>query len=303
MFLMTVLAAAQAQDRGARPDDVAPDSDVYEPAPRDRLFYSHATYLRVNPLGLVDLARVGWQRRLSSQDSLLLRDTYTFVGPNVMLTPAYARLGGYAEAQLLAVLRVFGSVEGVAYFGTFDQVLSFPDAGARYSDQTMADLGSQGLHSPRLGWVSTVGATLQAAVGPLAVRSTPQLTRYDLALPEGHVAFYDQYWDRLAPDRGLMILDDTDLLLLLGKVRTGMRYTFSDHVGPAEGDAGLAHHRLGPMFAVQLHNDPPGTRFNQPTLFVLTQWWLQHPYRTGEEQPGALPLVALGFAFNGDLAP
>lgn len=297
-----VAALALAQDRG---DDAAvePVDAAYVPAPRDRLFYSNATFVRVNPLGLIDTARVGWQRRLSTRDSVLLRDTYTFVGPSVMLTPAYARVGGYAEAQLLAVLRVFGSAEGIAYFGTFDQVLSFPDPGAaRYDDRTLAALGEQGLQAPRTGWVTTLGATLRAAVGPVAVRTTPQITRFDLGLPDGDVAFYDQFWDRLAPDGGWMVLDDTDLLVLAGKARIGARHTFSDHLDGTAGDAGVAHHRVGPLFAWQFAEKPAGARFNHPTLFVLAQWWLQHPYRAGQVQPAGLPLVAAGFAFDGDLA-
>jgi hypothetical protein len=137
---------------------------------------------------------------------------------------------------------------------------------------------------------------VQAAAGPIAVRTTPQVTRYDLALPDGDVAFYDQFWDRLAPDGGFMVLDDTDLLVLAGPVRAGVRHTFSDHLDGTGGDAGIAHHRVGPLVAWQLADRPPGAPTNDPTVFVLAQWWLQHPYRTG-----AFPLIAAGFAFTGDL--
>jgi hypothetical protein len=92
-------------------------------------------------------------------------------------------------------------------------------------------------------------------------------------------------------------------LYVKNKARIGARYTFSDGLdGQGDANAGaLSHHRLGPMFAYAIRNKVPGTRFNQPTVFAVTQWWLRHPYRTGEEQPAAFPLIALGFAFNGDL--
>ena len=197
--------AAWAQDRGARGDDAGFDgeTEAYVPAPRDRLYYTNATFLRVNPLGLVDIVRVGWRRRLSTKDSLLLRDTYAFVGPSAILTPAYARLGGYGEAQLLAVLRVFAGVEGIAYFGTFDQALSFDDPTARYSDQTIATLGDAGAHAPRLGWVTNWGFTLRAAAGPIAIRTTPQVTRFDLDLPEGDVALLRPVLGPARPQPGL----------------------------------------------------------------------------------------------------
>lgn len=272
----------------------------YEPAPRDRLVYTNATYARVNPLGMVDLMRIGWQRRLSTRDHLLLHDTYSLVSAEVMATPAYTRLGLYAEAQVLAILRGFASYSLVGYYGNFNQVLSWPGPEPRYSDSVLDAEGARARAT--LGSVFTAGGTLQAAVGPVAVRSTLSLTRFDLDLPEGDTYFYDQFYDRLAPNRGWMALNDADVLVLLPKARIGLRHTFTDELGPNSGtDSGMATHRVGPLFAWQFHDRGPGARFDQPTFFALAQWWLQHPYRTGEEQPQGLPLIALGFAFRGDL--
>ena len=217
------------------------------------------------------------------------------------LTPAWGRGGLYAEAQLLAVLRVFAEVAGVGYFGTFDQVLTFP-ADARYSDQTIEAQGERS--AATTGWVTTLGTTARAKVGPIAVRSTFQGLRFDLSGGADGAYFYDQLSDRLAPDEGWLLMNDADVLYLSGKLRLGLRHSWSD---TADGsgdttDAALAYHRLGPLFAWQFADHAPGKRFNQPTLFVLAQTWLQHPYRTGEEQSQALPLIAVGFAFNGDLA-
>jgi hypothetical protein len=294
---------ARAQDRGARADDAAfagDEEDVYVPAPKDRLWYSNAIFARVNPLGLINVHRFGWRRRLSTKDSLLFRDTYTLLGGGAIITPAWARLGLYAEAQPLAILRVFGSVSGVGYFSTFDQILTWDDPSARYSDQTIAARGDEARTA--IGWTATVGGTLRAKVGPIAVRSTGQVSRIDLSLGEQGLFFYDQYWDRLAQDGGWMVLNDLDLLYVQGKLRLGVRHTFSDDLDGRnqDTDGALAHHRVGPLFAWQFSDEPPGSRFNQATLFVLAQWWAQHPYRTGDEQPVGLPLFAVGFAFNGD---
>ena len=48
-----LLGTAWSQDRGARGDDVAfagESESAYTPAPRDRLWYSNATFARINPL-------------------------------------------------------------------------------------------------------------------------------------------------------------------------------------------------------------------------------------------------------------
>jgi hypothetical protein len=303
-WVLGLALTAAAQDRGARGDDAAytdAQDESYTPAPKDRLFYTNATFARVNPLGFVDLCRLGWRHRLSTSDSVLLQDTYTFVSAEVMATPAYTRVGVFAEAQLLAVLRVYASYSGVGYYGTFNQVLSWPDATGRYSDQALEALSDDAYAT--LGSVFTAGGTLRAAVGPVAVRSTVAFTRFDLDLTDGDVAFYDQYWDRLAPDGGWMVLNDADVLALVGKARIGVRHTYSDQLGASGGaDSAMANHRVGPLLAWQFHDKAPGAKFNQPTLFAVAQWWVQHPYRTGEEQPQGLPLIAIGLAFNGDLA-
>ena len=111
LFASLWTAPAMAQDRGARADDAAfagDDDGAYVPAPKDRLWYSNAAFVRANPLGLVNIHRLGWRHRLSTKDSLLFRDTYTFLGAGAIVTPAWTRLGAYGEAQVLALVRVFG---------------------------------------------------------------------------------------------------------------------------------------------------------------------------------------------------
>ena len=232
---------------------------------------------------------------------MLFHDTYSFVSGEVMATPAYTRVGVFAEAQLLAVLRVFVNYSAVAYYGTFDQVLSWPGPDARYSDQTIEAEGDRARAT--LGTVFTGGGTLRAAVGPIAVRSTLTLMRFDLDLPDGDTRFYDQLTDRLAPDGGWMATNDADVLALVGPARIGLRHSYSNEFGSGNAvDSALSNHRVGPLLAYQFHDKKPGTRFNQPTAFLIAQWWVKHPYRAGQEQPQGLPLIAAGFAFNGDLA-
>jgi hypothetical protein len=297
---LTAPTAAHA-DRGARADD-ASMSEPTEPPPLDRLWYNSAVFARVNPLGLINVNRIGWRRRLSTSDSVLFNDTYTFLGGSAILTPAWARAGAYAEVAPIAVFRASADVGVTGYYGTFDQVLSWDDPAARYSDQTIADQGERA--APRTGWYATFSHTLQAKAGPIAVRSITQYSTINLGLPGNDAWFYDQYWDRLAPNGGWMVLNDLDVLFVADNKRIGLRHTFSHNLtgGDPTTDGGMAHHRLGPLFAIQLSDKPAGAKFNQATFFAVAQWWLMHPYRTGNEQPQALPLIALGIAFNGDLA-
>jgi hypothetical protein len=64
---------------------------------------------------------------------------------------------------------------------------------------------------------------------------------------------------------------------------------------PAEG----WRQRLGPTVNYAWAQ-PAGSRF-VPSVFAQVQWWLSHPYRTGQEMQQALPWVLLAFTANGDL--
>lgn len=296
--LLPIASAAQAApDRGMDPTPPMHDRD--DAIPRHRLWYSNATFARLNPLGLIEQFGMGWRYRLIDSDSVLFEDTYTLLGVTARVSPAFARGGVQAELAPIAVWKAWGAIEGVGYFGTFDQVTGFTDADAVYDDDTLSALG-QG--QATRGWVATAGTVLQAKVGPVALRSTFQGTRYDLELPEGERFFYDQFWDRLAPDERWMLLNDLDLMVMFEHARVGGRWTWSDALID-EGDAvaGQAQHRAGPLFAWQFKDAPAGTRFNRPTVFAMAQWWLEHPYRDGTVSSQAMPLVALGFAFQGDL--
>jgi len=297
-MLLSAVVGATPRSAAAASEPESPASDA--PAtPAHRLWYANASFARVNPLGLIEVLDLGWRYRLMDRDGVLFGDTYTLLGLTGRASPAFARGGVRAEVSPIAVWKAWASLERVGYFGTFDQVTGFPSADAVYDDDTLGDLGRG---QPTGGWVASAGTVLQAKAGPVALRSTFQGTRYDLDLPEGERFFYDQFWDRLAPDEQWMLLNDLDLMGVFEHARVGARWTWSDAL-IAEDDAvaALAHHRVGPLLAWQLRDDPVGTRFNRPTVFALAQWWLQHPYRDGSVSSQAMPLVALGFAFQGDL--
>jgi len=116
-------------------------------------------------------------------------------------------------------------------------------------------------------------------------------------------------YDVLAPETGWLHTTDTDLLYVNGGPFTvGIRHTWlavqyqeeNFLNGESTDTENTPLHRLGPLFAYKFNNRSM-TRFNQPTVFVLANWWLQHRYRTGQEISQALPYVVIGFTFNGNL--
>ena len=139
--MLSALAApaVAAPERGM--DPTPPMTDDAGDIPKHRLWYSNATFARVNPLGLVESLTLGWRYRLMDSDSVLFEDTYSLLGVTVNTTPAYTRGGVRAEIAPIAVWKAWATLEGIGYFGTFDQITSFPDADAVYDDDTLEALG------------------------------------------------------------------------------------------------------------------------------------------------------------------
>jgi len=61
-------------------------------------------------------------------------------------------------------------------------------------------------------------------------------------------------------------------------------------------------HRVGPLFAWQFRGGE-GEKIGRLSAFAITQWWLQHPYRTGQVSNQGVPYVLLGCSMNGDFRP
>ncbi|MCB9663637.1 MAG: hypothetical protein H6732_05975 [Alphaproteobacteria bacterium] len=283
---------------------LAAPASAYDPANRDQLWYSNAVFGRINPLGLIDRFRLGYRRRLEVSDNVLGRDAFFFVGLALDASPAFGRIGVHVEAEPVALFRMGVTYQFTGYFGSFDQIASFPTADADYSDSALERRGEAGLTAPTYGHVLNVFAQPKFKIGPIAMRDTITVVWQQLALPAGDTAWYDQVNDRLSPNGdGVLLLNDADVLGVVGHAVFGARYTYTASFFPSgsTGDGVVPHHRLGPLFAYTFHNHRDRARWDRPTLFALVQWWLQHPYRTGQDVHQGLPLMALGLAFEGDL--
>jgi hypothetical protein len=284
------------------------------PPPQHRLVYRNLLVARVNPLGLLDEARLSYRYRLYRSESLLLRDNFVSLGLAPALSPAYGKLGAVVELQPLSILQLWGMYELVGNFGTFRQLQSFPSAGSDFSDTELYARDALPAGDPRRPYATTgtqltLGATLQLKVGPVVARSLFRMVRPDLALRTGDTVFYDITHDVLAPNRGWYLLNDADVLYQTGRGLTvGLRWSSShafyrsEHFTPELQTAVPTTHRLGPVVAYTFAEEE-GARFNSPTLLFIANWWLAHRYRTGADSPQALPYLALGFSFSGDLLP
>lgn len=294
----------------------------YQTPPLHRVVHRNTFALRYNPLGLLYEGRFMYRLRLYESDELALRDNFVGIGLTPIASPAFVRAGVYAEVQPLTVLGLWASFTFVQYFGTFNLFQSFRDATANYSDAELTRLnqGARGPDGPGAflanGTELTLGLDFQIKVADIVVRARARLVRSDMKLRDTDTVFYDQFYDVMVPNRGFFFTNDTDLLYQRPNKRFvgGARYTLTmpfysaEHLGNATPSAGLNHlHRIGPFLAYTFKIDD-GAAFNNPTAFLLIQWWLKNPNRTGTATNAdgisqAIPLIGVGFQMTGDFLP
>lgn len=313
--MMVVLLGLGATTAGAQ-------TLQYQAPPLHRIVHRNTFALRVNPLGLLYEGRFMYRLRLYESNELALRDNFIGIGLTPIASPAFIRAGAYVEVQPLTILGFWASFTFVQYFGTFNLFQSFPSARSNFSDAEITRLGQQpsgpGGTGPgeylTNGTELTIGADFQVKLLDFVLRSRARIVRADMRLRDGDTVFYDQFYDVMVPNRGWYFVNDVDLLYQTANKRFvgGARYTQTfmfygqrHFAGGEEYDQGINNmHRIGP-FAGYTFKIQDGAAFNNPTVFILIQWWLQNRNRTGTARnpdgvTQALPLIGLGFQMTGD---
>jgi hypothetical protein len=280
--------------------------------PYTELRYQSSTAARLNPLGLFSFFEMGPRYRLyrSPQDAFMAN----FVGFGFLggLSPAFGRVGLYAEVQPLSLLRLWASYELVGYFGSFNNLASFPSASADITERNLRERGAAGTPPYNtMGGEFRAGANAQVKLGPIALRDTLRFTHSSLNVRSGDRVFYDPVTDILVPNDGWVVTNDVDLLALVEEIRfaVGARWSYAHgffdqgHYNPGELAGPVPDndiHRLG-LLASYTFEDNGGARFDRPTLSLLVQWHLLHRTRTGQEIDTAIPYTGIAFQFFGDL--
>ena len=279
--------------------------------PRHRISYRSLTIIRLNPLGLVEDARLSYRFRLYSSESKVFRDNFIAIGLAPTLSPAFARIGPVIEIQPASFFQLWAQYEVVRYLGGFNFLQSFPSAGATYSDTELRaraalPAGDPLKNYPTSGTQLTLGANVQLKVGPVVARTQARLVRPDYQLRSGDEVFYDIFYDLLAPNRGFFFTNDADVLYQRGRLTAGVRWTVTRALygdqHKAAGERGpAALHRAGPLVAFQITDNPEAQHV--VTVLMVANWWLKHPFRTGVDVSQAIPYFVLGLAVTGDLLP
>ncbi len=296
-------AAAEepATPAAATPARVGPRraEDGWLVPPADRLMLSSLQVLRVNPIGLENQLRFGWQHRLYEDEGRAFRDNFFFLGLFPKLNPAYSRIGPGLELQPASFFHLRMTAIYVRFLHSFGFVQSTETTAADYSDSARKAGDERDESYATNAGQFTIEPMLQLKVGSFAARDKLSAEYWVADLHGEDEFFFEGTLDTLVPKEGWVLQNDADLLWIEGDgLVLGLRHTL---VAPQyEDGAENGHHRLGVLAAYTLWEDG-FTRFDKPTILGIVSWYLDHPYRTGVDVPRAMPYVLLGFAFTTDL--
>ncbi|MBL8946176.1 MAG: hypothetical protein JNK45_23630 [Myxococcales bacterium] len=292
---------------------IAPEVEPVEKAwmPRHRLIYRNLVAGRINPRGAVNDLTLGYRLQILRRTPPLFRDSYAMLGAHAFVTPAFVRVGPTVEFQPVAVLNVGATYDVVGAFGNFKQVQSFATPTDRWGPDDLKRNGEAGDNYRTWGHLVTLSAMLQFKYKRVALRTATRGHWSRMRLRDGDRVYYDAALDLLVPNDGWSIINETDLLYMFDRglrlvVRHSVSHAFyrrrdflpAEPVSQPNGPTS----RLGPAVTYTFF-DRPGARFNRPTVFLLSQWWLRHRFRTGEQSSAGIPYLAVGFSFEGDIVP
>jgi hypothetical protein len=298
--------------------------------PRTRILLRNLVMGRYNPMGLVNQTRIGVQRVLYRQSSPLLRQNFAFAGALLKFTPTSSQIGGVVELAPVSVFRVQSTLEWIHYYRVLDSFQSFGGAEDDYSDGAIAARTADKLTYASSGLCLTLSPVVQFRwpVGNsggngesrfyLAVRNVLSMMvhrmhtiRSDRADGARDPVWYSSALDTLVPAHGWTLQNRLEILLQtrhrfwMGVSFTVVHplYSRSSFRTPAAANAyhnDNGHQRLGPLFVYRFF-DRAFTRFNQPTILVIANWYLSHRWKDGAETSRAIPYVLIGFSFQMDL--
>ncbi len=253
---------------------------------------------RINPLGMVAANSVSYRLKLYESESSLLKNNFVRLALQPNVSPSWFRPGFRIDLQPLSILKLSLVHEFVFHFGTFGIIQSFDSPDADYSDARLEAGKERGEDYAPIAQQTTFSALIQAKMGPIVIRNDAKILRTDFPLRAGDVAFYDQFLDLLVAGKGWTFVNDADLLFVsdFGLI-AGVRYTLTQAYYD---NSSRTTHRAGPLMIYKFYDDPDALLSNVSGI-LLANWWLKHPYRTGQETSQAIPYLGVGVRFSGTL--
>ncbi|KIG13009.1 hypothetical protein DB30_00783 [Enhygromyxa salina] len=293
-----------------------PPATVDNIGSKHRITYTSLLAPRINPLGLEERLWIGYEYRLYDKDKTILNGSNLAIYFRPIVNPAITLIGATVQVQPAAVLRLRATYSYVQWFGTFQFMQTYESPHEDYSETRLDAQADAGENYVTGGHQVELEALVQARYKGLVFRSATFgiYNHYDNLRGDDDL-FYAVRYDILAPAKGWMITNDTDLLWLqdfkgprhatamFGARASTVMPIYSDEVyeeGDVIDNPNGPQFKLGPALGYIFY-DRPDRKFNKPTLLMMPQWNIKHRWRTGRDVSTAMPTIVIAFVFSGQL--
>ncbi len=231
----------------------------------------------VNPAGLQDTLEASWSRRISASPRVISRDAHVAWGVASRVTPAYVRVGAWAEIAPLSIFELRVGAEPTAYFGTFHSLLGFSSYADRFDDEARKARSSEA----RAGAAGRVYAapTLKARLGRLVFRSRAEVEWWKAG---SGPYFYEPARDTLLKSSGDGLVTTETLLLVEVSSRLGRKLLLGPVHDLTSVFAASRNRKqdVGLMIVCGIGSHTLG--LHEPTLVAKAFRYLEDPYKRGQ---------------------
>lgn len=248
---------------------------------------------RVAPLGLLIAGTYGVRWRLFNKDSLLLKNSHIALLGRADLTPTYCFLGARLQFEPLAILRLWVDYQFGGFFGNLGNVALFDEDFLSRSEKSQFKKLQEPEPQAVLAQRVTLSARLQAKYKRIAARYMVAGRRHFMRVYPDEMVWFNANLDLLTPTRGWTLNQDADLLFEVDKGRfLAVRYTQTAGYFSGEHKPSMLR-RLGPA-GVWVRK----TQRHTQTFLLMLQWNIRHPYRNGDIQSVAMPMILAGWVLK-----
>ena len=278
------------------------------PYPRHRLTYGLMAAGRYNAVGALLEPELRYRFRLHDSAAPLKREAHLGIALAPSFTPYVSRVGALLIVKPFAVLELEAGYFFNGWYGTLGHVQSFEHVeDEHYISDKPGE--AKGPHESTIGHEVYLRLRLLAALGPFAFSNATSGIYTSQSLRGDAPLYYHAVLDILAPNNGWLLANDSDLVfispfgLIVGVRFSAIHAFFRDEHfldGKKHDNKATPILSFGPL-ATYTFYDHPESLLNKPTIIVMIQWWLRHPYRAGEEMGRQVPSIGLAFRMEGDL--
>lgn len=234
--------------------------------------------LQANPLGLRAEVEASWKWSISRSTHPLVKGAHVAVGISNQISPASSQTQVWLQVSPLAILDIRAGATGIAYFGTFGNLVGFKGYDSDFRDDTRKARSDEAVSG--VGRRFHLSPVLKFRAGRLSMRASADFESWKVK-DAPFTVFYEPNRATLLNSSGDSLVSGSSVVLLdvsrnrAEKLRVGVLHDYLK-VWDAPRNT---RQRLGPLALIKLGKRRFGGRDPIVSLAVLK--YLEAPNRSG----------------------